>query len=248
MRNSKQIETLDRRWYPSYSANWDDALFRDRVLSRISASSCILDLGAGAGIVAQMNFRGLAGRVCGVDLDPRVVGNSFLDEAKVGSAELIPYGNEEFDLVFADNVLEHLSDPNAVFAEVRRVLRPGGWFLAKTPNRWHYMPLISRVTPHVFHRFYNRLRGRMETDTFPTFYRANSRAQIQRLATSVGFAVERLTLVEGRPEYLRLSVPTYAAGRFYERIVNRSEKLEMFRVLLVMELRKMPPRQARGFE
>jgi hypothetical protein len=33
--------------------------------------------GAGAGIVQQMNFRGLAARVCGVDVDPRTVNNAI---------------------------------------------------------------------------------------------------------------------------------------------------------------------------
>jgi SAM-dependent methyltransferase len=137
MRDKKHIEALDRRWYPGYAANWDDALFRERILLRISSQSRILDLGAGAGIVEQMNFRGVAGQVCGVDLDPRVTTNAFLDQAKIASGDAIPYGNEEFDLVFADNVLEHLSQPHSVFAEVYRVLRPGGWFLAKTPNRYY---------------------------------------------------------------------------------------------------------------
>jgi hypothetical protein len=108
--------------------------------------------------------------------------------------------------------------------------------------------LISRVTPHAFHRFYNRLRGRPDADTFPTHYRANSRPQVSRLARSVGFRVERLTLIEGRPEYLRISVPTYAAGRFYERAVNGWEKLAMFRILLIVELRKPQPKESLAVE
>ena len=56
-----------------------------------------------------MNFRGLAARVCGVDLDPRVVDNPMLDEGKIADAGGIPYPDAAFDLVFADNVLEHLS-------------------------------------------------------------------------------------------------------------------------------------------
>ena len=63
-------------------------------------------------------------------------------QGKIGMEESIPYANETFDLVFSDNVVEHLSDPNAVLNEVRRVLKPGGLFFAKTPNKKHYMPLI----------------------------------------------------------------------------------------------------------
>ncbi|HVZ37222.1 MAG TPA: hypothetical protein VG963_32590, partial [Polyangiaceae bacterium] len=84
------IDRLDRRWYREYAQNWDDALFRQRILRRIDPSFRVLDLGAGAGIVRQMNFRGLARCVCGVDLDPRVMANPFLDHAMVGSANAIP--------------------------------------------------------------------------------------------------------------------------------------------------------------
>lgn len=232
------VDRLDQRWYPGVSKNWDDRMFRQYILARVTGRSRILDLGAGAGIVQEMNFRGIAEHVCGVDLDPRVLQNPFLDEAKIGSVEQIPYGDETFDLVFADNVLEHLENPDRVFSEVRRVLRPGGWFLAKTPNRYHYMPLIARLTPYGFHRFYNRLRGRVSEDTFRTRYRANSRAQIARLAESAGLAIEALRLIEGRPEYMRLTVPTYLVGRLYERLVNATDLLAGLRVVLIAELRR----------
>ncbi|MFZ1829325.1 MAG: class I SAM-dependent methyltransferase [Candidatus Competibacteraceae bacterium] len=131
------IEKLDQTLYPTYARNWDDQLFRERILQRLTPTAVILDLGAGAGIVQQMNFRGLAARVCGVDLDPRVIDNPMLDEGKIADAGGIPYPDATFDLVFADNVLEHLPDPLAVFREIARVLKPGGVFLFKTPNKTH---------------------------------------------------------------------------------------------------------------
>lgn len=238
MRSSPLIEKLDGRWYPGYARNWDDTLFRDRILARLKPAYHVLDLGAGAGIVSQMDFRGKVARMYGVDLDPRVIENPMLDDAKVGSAEAIPYADGQFDLVFADNVLEHLHDPETAFREVRRVLKPGGTFLAKTPNKWHYMPLIARATPHSFHRFYNRLRGRDPGDTFPTLYRANSRGLLRRLAGQSGLELLDVALIEGRPEYLRMSAPSYFAGMTYERMVNSTEALAALRILIIVELRK----------
>jgi SAM-dependent methyltransferase len=238
MRPGRLVEYLDHRWYPDYTDNWDDALLRRRILSRLTPSSTILDLGAGAGIVTAMNFRGLAVRVCGVDPDPRVATNPHLDEAAVGTGEAIPHPAERFDLVFADNVFEHLVDPQRVLHEVHRVLRPGGLLILKTPNKWHYMPLIARLTPHAFHSAYNRLRGRAAADTFPTQYRANSRRTLRRLAAECGFAVESLAVIEGRPEYLRVSAFTYLFGLLYERAVNATPLLEGARIVLLAELRK----------
>jgi len=174
----------------------------------------------------------------GYEFNCRTWENPMLDEGRVSDAGGIPYPDATFDLVFSDNVMEHLSDPLAVFREVHRVLKPGGVLLFKTPNKHHYMPLIARLTPHRFHQFVNRLRGRAEVDTFPTCYRANSAGAVRALAASADFAVARIERIEGRPEYLRFAWPAYLVGFVYERLVNSTRWLEPFRILLVAELGK----------
>jgi SAM-dependent methyltransferase len=198
----------------------------------------VLDMGAGAGIVSHMNFRGLATKICGIDPDQRVTENPYLDEAKQGLGEAIPYPDGSFDLVLADNVFEHLESPERVFKEVARVLRPGGLFLGKTPNRCHYMPAIAQMTPFWFHRWINKKRGRKEVDTFPTVYRANTATDLQRLARLAGLVVESIRFAEGRPEYLRFSAVTYMFGLAYERLANISQAFASFRILIVAVFRK----------
>jgi len=232
------IQWLDQKLYPEYKNNWDDHLFRESILDRVQPNHHILDVGAGAGIVSQMDFRGRVEHVCGIDPDSRVVNNPYLDEGKVSMAEKIPYPANSFDLVFSDNVLEHLERPHEVFAEVQRVLKPGGVFLVKTPNKRHYVTLISRFTPHWFHRAFNRMRGREYEDTFPTRYRANSVNDFQELANASKLELEEVRLLEGRPEYLRFSSITYVIGWWYERLVNRFDALAGFRVLLIGQFRK----------
>jgi SAM-dependent methyltransferase len=235
---------LDSRFYPHYADHWDDRIFREVILRHIRKDSFILDLGAGSGYVEQMNFRGTSRKMCGLDPDPSVLGNPHLDEAKVGSGEAIPWPDQIFDVVFADNVLEHLSNPEAVFREVLRVLKPGGCFLAKTPNRFHYVTLIAQLTPTSFHEFFNRLRGRNGVHTFKTYYGVNSRNAIAKLAKKCGFELRDLQCIEGRPEYLRFSVPSYYFGMAWERVVNRFEFLSGIRVLIVAVLQK--PREVKA--
>jgi SAM-dependent methyltransferase len=233
------VAWLDRRFYPMFQCNWDDTIFRERILRLMKSEHAVLDLGAGAGIVEAMNFKGKARQVCGVDLDPRVVDNPFLDEGRVADAGKIPYDDNSFDFVLSDNVFEHLDQPAEVFAEIARVLKPGGRVLFKTPNKSHYMPLIARLTPHRFHQFINRLRGRHGEDTFPTRYKANSGKDIARLAEGAGLRVVRLERIEGRPEYLRMMWPTYLVGIVYERLVNSAEVFSTFRILLIGELQNL---------
>jgi SAM-dependent methyltransferase len=213
---------MDRTLYPGHVANWDDVLFRERLVSVMDGGSTILDYGAGRGNVVQMHFRGSVSTVAGVDIDTAVLGNPHLDEAAILDPVTgrIPFEDAKFDLVFADNVMEHVDDPIAVFLEIGRVLKPGGIFLAKTPNKWHYMPLIARCTPIWFHRFYNHLRGRSSVDTFPTVYRCNQRKAVERSSKAAGLKMSRIDFIEGRPEYLRLFAVTYLIGWFYERLVN----------------------------
>jgi SAM-dependent methyltransferase len=48
----------------------------------------------------------------------------------------LPYPDAAFDLVLSFDVFEHIPDSDAHIVEVRRVLKPGGWYLLQTPNKW----------------------------------------------------------------------------------------------------------------
>ena len=231
-------EWMDRTLYPTHGDRWDDTSLRATLDMFAEPTDRVLDLGAGAGIIEQLRLRGTVSEVCGVDPDERVLENPHLDHARVGVGESIPYEDSRFDLAFANNVLEHLADPVAVLSEISRVLVPGGRFIAKTPNRFHYIPAVSALTPHRFHQWYNGLRGMDADDIYPTHYRANSAAAITSIAAAAGLDVERIERIEGRPEYLRLAAPLYAAGWAYERIVNATEALAGCRSVLVCVLRK----------
>lgn len=231
------VEWIDQRFYPEYGAHWDDELFRRRIIWRLEGTSVVLDLGAGSGRLEQMNVREYAARVCGIDTDPGIEENPHLDEYQIADATSIPYPDGEFDVVFANNVLEHLAEPERVFTEVRRTLKPGGSFLFKTPNRRHYVSMIARLTPHSFHEWLNSRRGRRAADTHPTLYRVNTSAAVRQCAAQAGLEVASIEHVEGRPEYLRFNGITYMAGLMYERLVNEIEMLAPFRVLLIGQLR-----------
>ncbi|MCL6589618.1 MAG: class I SAM-dependent methyltransferase [Firmicutes bacterium] len=218
---TKLVRLMDQHFYRDFGDNWDHRLFREAVLQHLSPRMKMLDLGAGAGVVPELNFKGLAGRVVGLDPDPRVMQNPYLDEAFIGTGMAMPgFRDGQFDLIICCNVLEHLETPLPFFTECLRVLRPGGLFITKTPNRAHYVPLLARLTPAAFHRALNRKRGREEKDTFPTFYRCNTLKTQKAVAGKAGFWVLGIHSYEGRPEYLRFNAVTYLPGILYERLAN----------------------------
>lgn len=233
------VRALDGVFYPGYLPVRDDAVCREMILSLIQKQHVVLDVGAGAGINEYAWFRGHAAQVCGVDPDQRVFENIHLDEARLGTGDKIPYPDRAFDVALAWNVVEHLATPEDVFREVARVMKPGGVFVVKTPNLWHYVTLAARLLPHSLHDFIiSRIFRRTSPDIFPTFYRCNSEPTVRRLAASTGFKVREIRFLEPRPEYLRFSPLTYPFGIAYERLVNSTPVLRQFRVVLVAVLER----------
>jgi hypothetical protein len=55
------------------------------------------------------------------------------------------FADESFDLVITEDVLEHVADPARAFAEIRRVLRPGGWHIGTVPVNWARATTVARA-------------------------------------------------------------------------------------------------------
>jgi SAM-dependent methyltransferase len=168
--------------------------------------------------------------------EPR--GNRNIDAAARADLAQLPFADGTFDIAISSHVAEHLAQPERVFGELARVIKPGGRLLILTPNRWHYVTVSSALLPHRFHLTYNRWRGVDEHDIFPTVYRANTARRLRALYEGAGFEVDSLEQFETEPEYLAFSTPTYALGVGFERLVNRFDRLKHLRVNLLAVGRK----------
>jgi len=107
------------------------------LLGGLPGGARILDVGAAQGRFlvgcAKMGFQAV-----GVEpwdealaVAPRLAEHQGVSiEVVKGYAEELPFEDEQFDLVHASSVLEHVRDAQACFAEAYRVLKPGGllWF------------------------------------------------------------------------------------------------------------------------
>ena len=106
-------------------------------MGRLAQGERVLDLGSGAGtdslIAAQMV--GEQGKVTGIDMTPQMLAKARAAAAELGAAnvefveaeaEQLPFPDESFDVVISNGVIDLIPDKDAVFAELRRVLVPGG--------------------------------------------------------------------------------------------------------------------------
>lgn len=193
----------------------------------------LLDYGAGRGASitandawqqAMLHSRPKVIRRIGCDVDPVVLENPFLDEAHVLTADTgyrLPLADDSVDAVVLDWVVEHLPDPVSTFADIHRVLRPGGRVFLRTPNRFHYSYMIAAMLDgtalekKLLHR---AQAGRAAHDVFPKLYRANSRWALRRALRQAGFADAVLIGWEPESGYLNFNAFTAIFGGVYQRL------------------------------
>jgi len=236
------VQRLKERLYDP-AKGWRDGTSRylSLVSRYVGKDSRVLDIGAGDGAGFAHPLRGQVKELVGLDPDEAVLTNKAVDRGIVGKAERIPLADSIFEAAVSSFALEHIQDPAATAREVHRILRPGGVFIFRTPNLWHYVTLISRLTPQWFHRLVaNRVRDIREAvhEPYPTVYRCNTRRKIRRIFTKAGFVVEELETIEAEPSYLQFLRVVFLLGVAYERLVNATELLSPFRVTILGVLRK----------
>jgi SAM-dependent methyltransferase len=108
-------------------------------LAELADGQTVLDLGSGAGLDAFVARRivGDAGRVIGVDMTPEMVAKARANAAmlgyenvdfRLGEIEALPVDRDTVDVAISNCVLNLVPDKARAFAEMYRVLKPGGHF------------------------------------------------------------------------------------------------------------------------
>jgi ubiquinone/menaquinone biosynthesis C-methylase UbiE len=153
-----QKEQFFDRWAPSYDFLFPSIFYQaihKRLLEfvELPEQPKVLDIGCGTGrLLTRLatEFPTLQG--IGLDLSAQMLQqarerNSHRERLSYqqGDAESLPFSDEEFDAVFSTLSLLHYPNPQPVFAEVCRVLRPSGRFylVDSTVSKWRqadYLP------------------------------------------------------------------------------------------------------------
>ena len=145
------------RWYDLFSSVISfgrDKAIREKLieLAAPAPGEKVLDVGCGTGTLAlALKSRVGAGEVHGIDASPEMIEVAKEKATKAGSdidfrlalIEAIPFPDASFDLVTSSLMLHHLPNDLKVkaFLEIRRVLKPGGRFMAMDFAAHSYSPL-----------------------------------------------------------------------------------------------------------
>lgn len=172
------------------------------LLHDLDDSATILEFGAGRGVAAEdsvayrrslQELRAPGRTVIGVDVDAVVLTNPRLDRAAIIDpvTGILPLDDASVDLIVSDFTFEHVSDARTAATELGRVLRPGGWICARTPNKWGYIAVGARIVPNRLHVAALRVLqpSKAAEDTFPTRYRMNTRRDLKTLFPEPGYRV-----------------------------------------------------------
>ena len=90
----------------------------------------ILEVGIGTGALAEKVVENI-GPLIGIDISKEMIAkiNHPNITALIGDAHKLEFDNHTFDLIYMRNVIHYIDNPELVFSEIYRCLKPSGYFL-----------------------------------------------------------------------------------------------------------------------
>lgn len=235
--NSELANRLREKYYKTDDHPY--RLFERRVESLIGPQTgVLLDAGCGRSAPVLRKFNGKVARLIGIEMVPFIDVPEYVE---IHNADLanIPLPSQSVDIIMSRSVFEHLVNPELVYAELARILKPGGMIVFLTASFWDYGTQVARLVPNRYHAgVVRRVEGRKEEDTFPTAYKTNTRKDVAFLAGQVGLEISDFQYLSQYPNYLMFNGVLFALGMVYERIVSRFEILRSLRGWILVTLRK----------
>lgn len=192
----------------------------------------------------ERRFLGEAGWIVGADVDTQSLSLPCSIPRVACDLEALVFEDATFDLITCNMVVEHLAEPQAVFGEFFRALKPEGVVVILTPNLCHWVNILARVTPFWFRSWaMKKLGERSPEGVFPTHYRCNTQTAVQRTLRSGGISPITVHMVPGRPRLVEFGPLSYPEYLFY-RISLRFPQLRKV-LCVVAQKRRVRSKAAR---
>lgn len=216
------VDEQRRAWFPSESH--PNQLLAAEVERRITPSSTVLDIGCGRTAPMLCKLRGKAKALYGIDVIDFTVSDPDLSlhRNNIGAMTNIP--DSSIDIAYSRAVMEHIDNPDEAFAEVARVLKPGGVYIYVTPSIYDYGSIIARIVPNRFHgKIVNAVEGRAEGDVFPTVYASNSLKTVRKQVAKAGLILREGRYIGQYPSYFMFNRALFWLGSVYQKTIEKYE-------------------------
>lgn len=198
-----------------------------------------LDLGCGDGAILKRILDHVGHRdVVGIDLDPREAEAAralgLYSAVHTGPGSEIPEPDDTFDFVFSNSVLEHIPDLEPVFAEVARVLKPGGIFYFTVPSTTFPDLLYGPLLPGANRPAYNEMiRRRIAVEHYFSI------DQCDKWMNGAGLHLEKTIPYFSRKVTRRWEfVARITSGLLYQIVGRRKQPIEIQHTLKIRTRRK----------
>lgn len=168
----------------------------EKVNELLEGKSHIKLLEAGCGSFSHINVKPFVKSV-GIDISQdQLDRNTDLHEKILGDIQTYPLPEDEFDVVVCWYVLEHLPKPKDALRSMFKTVKPGGLLILTFPNILSLKGIVTKCTPHWFHKLTYRIM-KFEMRPFQTYCRwAILPKRIMQLGAANGFSVAHWRMME----------------------------------------------------
>ncbi len=124
----------------------------------------MLDVGCGSGL-SLLEAKALGAKAVGIEADPNVqrIANELGLEIHSGNLHNASLSSKLFDLIVLNQVIEHIPEPDILFHDLKRILKPGGRVILVFPNRrslWCLLFGEKWINWHIpYHQHHFDLKG-----------------------------------------------------------------------------------------
>ena len=139
-------------------------LARYLLAAQLASGRRVLDAACGEGYGTALLAAAGTSSAVGVDVDGATVAHArrrYGLEFVQADIAALPFEDDGFDLVVSFETIEHVQDPEAVLAELRRVLAPDGLLVISTPNKLEYLVQNEFHVREFTHEEFAALLGRL---------------------------------------------------------------------------------------
>lgn len=170
-----------------------DDYYEATVEKHVHSDTNWLDVGCGrnlfpSNVSLSSTLASRCQRLTGLDPDETLDQNPFVTERIRGTTRDCP-GSASYDVVTLRMVAEHVEQPRELVQELARLCKPDANVIVYTVYKWSLAGVLARCIPfHWHHPMKSVLWHTEQEDTFPVYYRMNTRQSLKELFASAGFA------------------------------------------------------------